>query len=127
MGFARACFSWVARALRATPQRVPASPVCSRGSWLLSRIVIFSSEACTSSRAGALPQLASHVWGGPAQTRDGFASSRLVDLGCAAPMAETKKKKKTKRERKERRFTPEQSYSSGAVVAGGSASRAAHA
>lgn len=34
-------------------------------------------------------------------------------------MAETKKKKKTKRERKERRFSPEQTYSSGAAVAGG--------
>lgn len=34
-------------------------------------------------------------------------------------MAETKKKKKAKRERKERRFTPEQTYSSGAAVAGG--------
>ena len=31
-------------------------------------------------------------------------------------MAETKKKKKAKRERKERRFTPEQTYSSGAAV-----------
>jgi hypothetical protein len=31
-------------------------------------------------------------------------------------MAETKKKKKQKRERKERRFTPEQTYSSGAAV-----------
>src|ERR1041384_2779863 len=34
-------------------------------------------------------------------------------------MVETKKKKKTKRERKERRFTPEQTYSSGAAVAVG--------
>jgi hypothetical protein len=34
-------------------------------------------------------------------------------------MAETKKKKKAKRERKERRFSPEQTYSSGAAVAGG--------
>jgi len=34
-------------------------------------------------------------------------------------MVETKKKKKAKRERKERRFTPEQTYSSGAAVAGG--------
>lgn len=34
-------------------------------------------------------------------------------------MAETKKKKKAKRERKERRFTPEQTYSSGAAVAAG--------
>ena len=34
-------------------------------------------------------------------------------------MAETKKKKKTKRERKERRFSPEQTYSSGAAVAAG--------
>src|SRR5687767_4697625 len=34
-------------------------------------------------------------------------------------MAETKKKKKAKRERKERRFTPEQTYSSGAAVAVG--------
>jgi hypothetical protein len=34
-------------------------------------------------------------------------------------MVETKKKKKTKRERKERRFVPEQTYSSGAAVAGG--------
>jgi hypothetical protein len=36
-------------------------------------------------------------------------------------MAETKKKKKAKRERKERRFSPEQTYSSGAAVAGGMA------
>jgi hypothetical protein len=34
-------------------------------------------------------------------------------------MAETKKKKKAKRERKERRFSPEQTYSSGAAVAAG--------
>jgi len=34
-------------------------------------------------------------------------------------MVETKKKKKAKRERKERRFSPEQTYSSGAAVAGG--------
>jgi hypothetical protein len=34
-------------------------------------------------------------------------------------MAETKKKKKAKRERKERRFSPEQTYSSGAAVGGG--------
>lgn len=34
-------------------------------------------------------------------------------------MAETKKKKKAKRERKERRFSPAQTYSSGAAVAGG--------
>jgi hypothetical protein len=34
-------------------------------------------------------------------------------------MAETKKKKKAKRERKERRFSPEQTYSSSAAVAGG--------
>jgi hypothetical protein len=34
-------------------------------------------------------------------------------------MAETKKKKKAKRERKERRFSPEQTYSSGAAVAVG--------
>ena len=34
-------------------------------------------------------------------------------------MAETKKKKKAKRERKERRFSPEQTYSSNAAVAGG--------
>lgn len=34
-------------------------------------------------------------------------------------MAETKKKKKTKRERKERRFSPEQTYSSGAAVGAG--------
>ncbi|HVY26322.1 MAG TPA: hypothetical protein VHB79_07200 [Polyangiaceae bacterium] len=34
-------------------------------------------------------------------------------------MADTKKKKKAKRERKERRFSPAQTYSSGAAVAGG--------
>lgn len=34
-------------------------------------------------------------------------------------MVETKKKKKAKRERKERRFSPEQTYASGAVVAVG--------
>lgn len=34
-------------------------------------------------------------------------------------MAETKKKKKVKRERKERRFSPEQTYSSGAAVGAG--------
>jgi hypothetical protein len=34
-------------------------------------------------------------------------------------MAETKKKKKAKRERKERRFSPEQTYSSGAAVGAG--------
>jgi hypothetical protein len=34
-------------------------------------------------------------------------------------MAETKKKKKAKRERQERRFSPAQTYSSGAAVAGG--------
>lgn len=34
-------------------------------------------------------------------------------------MAETKKKKKAKRERKERRFSPAQTYSSSAAVAGG--------
>ena len=34
-------------------------------------------------------------------------------------MAETKKKKKAKRERKERRFSPEQTYASGATVGGG--------
>lgn len=35
------------------------------------------------------------------------------------PSVETKKKKKAKRERKERRFSPEQTYASGAVVAVG--------
>jgi hypothetical protein len=37
--------------------------------------------------------------------RGTFASRRLLVLGCAAPMADSKKKKKSaKRERKERRF-----------------------